>query len=100
MAETVGDVCDEAVGVAFGVAEQTVYGADDDFDQVDVFPFVEATDVVGVGYFAFVENQVDGAGMVFDKEPVADVFAFAVDRQGLAVADVVDEERYSFSGNW
>ena len=34
MAGTVGDVGDEAVGVAFGVAEQTVYGADDDFDQV------------------------------------------------------------------
>ena len=32
--------------------------------------------------------------MVFDKEPVADVFSLAVDRQGLTVAGVVDEERY------
>ena len=30
--------------------------------------------------------------MVFDEEPVADVLSLAVDGQGLALADVVDEE--------
>ena len=30
--------------------------------------------------------------MVFDEEPVTDVLSLAVDGQGLALADVVDEE--------
>ena len=80
------------------MAEQAVHGLDDDFYQVDVFPFVEAADVVCVGHFAFMENQVDGAGVVFHIEPVAHVLAFAIDRKGLAVADVVDEQRYQFFG--
>lgn len=39
------------------------------------------------------EDQVDGAGVVFDVEPVADILALAIDRQRPAVADVVDEQR-------
>ena len=38
------------------MAEQAVHGLDDDFYQVDVLPFVEAADVVGVGYLAFMED--------------------------------------------
>ena len=80
------------------MAEQAVHGLDDDFYQVDVFPFVEAADVVRVSHFAFMENQVDGAGVVFHIEPVAHVLAFSIYRKGLAVADVVDEQRYQFFG--
>ena len=78
---------------AFGVAQEPIDGADDDFNQVDVLPFVESADIVGFGDAAFVEDQVDGAGVVFDVEPVADVLAFAVNGQRSAVADVVDEQR-------
>ncbi len=65
------------------------------------FPLVEATDVVGLGHAAVVEYRVDGPGVVLDVEPVADVFAPAVDRQRPAVADVVDEQGYELlRGNW
>ncbi len=84
--------------MAFGVAEQTVYGADDHLDEVDVLPLVEAADVVGLGHAASVEDQVDGAGVVFDEEPVAHVLALAVDGQRLAVADIVDEQRDELFG--
>ena len=90
---TVGDVGDELLAFAFGVAQEPIDGADDDFNQVDVLPFVESADIVGFGDAAFVEDQVDGAGVVFDVEPVADVLAFAVNGQRSAVADVVDEQR-------
>jgi hypothetical protein len=39
-----------------------------------------------------VENGVDGTGVVFHIEPVTDVFPFAVNGEGFAVADIVDEE--------
>ena len=98
MSLAVGYISNEVEGIAFRVSQEAVHRLDDDLDQVDVFPFVEAADVVRVGHFAFMENQVDGAGMVFHIEPVADVLAFSIDRKGLAVADVVDEQRYQFFG--
>ena len=93
MAEAVGNVCDEVEIFAFFSTEESVNGIDDDLDDVDVLPLVEATDVVGFCHFALMEDEVDGTGMVFYKEPVAHVFALAIDRQRLAVADVIDEER-------
>ncbi len=98
MAEAVGYVGDEFVAVAFGIAEQSVNGLDNDFDDVDVLPLVEASNVVGLGDFAFVEYRVDGAGVVDDIEPVAHVFPLAVDRKRLAVTDVVDEQRNELLG--
>ena len=54
---TVGDVGDELLALAFGVAQQPIDGADDDFNQVDVLPFVESADIVGFGDAAFVMNS-------------------------------------------
>ncbi len=94
MAETVGDVCDERVAVAFGITEQAVDSLDDYLDDVDVLPLVEASDIVGLGNLPFVEDKVNGAGMILDIEPVAHVLPLAVDGERLAVADVVDEQWY------
>ena len=98
VALAVGDVGDEAVGVAFGVSEQAVDGADYYPYQVDVLPFVEASDVVGLGGGATVEYEVDGAGVVLDIEPVAHVIAASVDGKRAPMADVVDEEGDEFFG--
>ena len=98
MPGTVGDVGDEVHVLTFAASQQAVDGSDDDPDDVDVFPLVEATYVVGLGCGAFVEDEVDGTGMVFDVEPVAYVIAFSIDGQGFAMADVVDEKGYEFLG--
>ena len=98
MPGSVGDVGDEVDVFAFLAPELPVNGSDDDPDDVDVFPLVEATYVVGFGYFAFMEDEVDGAGVVFDVEPVAYVLAFTVDGERLAMAYVVDEKGYEFLG--
>ena len=45
-----------------------------------------------------VEDSVDGAGVVFDVEPVAHVFALTVNGERLAMAYVVDEERDELLG--
>ena len=56
MAFAVGYVGNEVEGVTFGMSQEAVHRLDDDLDQVDVLPFVEAADVVGVGYLAFMED--------------------------------------------
>ena len=93
MARTVYYVGNQIQILALRAAQQTIDRLDDDLDQIDVFPLVESADVVGLGHFATMENQVDGPCVVLDVEPIADVLAFAVDGQRLAVADVVDEQR-------
>ena len=96
MARTVRNVGDEAVRIAFGIAQDTVHGLDDDLDKVDVLPLVETADVVGLGHLALVEDEVDRPRVVLHIQPVAHVLALAVYRKGLAVADIVDEQGYQF----
>ena len=98
VAGTVGDVGDEIEVGTFGTSQQAIDGGDDHLDDVNVFPLIETTDVVGFGRLSLVVNQVDGAGMVFHIKPVAHVFALAVDGERLPMADVVDEERNEFFG--
>ena len=96
-----GAVCHigyQVFGRAFRIAQKPVDCFDYDFYKVDVFPFVESSDIIGVGYFTFVENQVYGAGVVFNKQPVAYIFSFAVYRKWFAVAYVVYEQRYQLFG--
>ena len=98
MASTVCDVGDQVHVGTFGATQQAVDGINQDLDEIDVLPFVEATDVVGLSDFALVEDEVDCTGMVHHIEPVAHVLALAIDRQRLAVTDVVDEQRYQLLG--
>ena len=94
MSKAVGNIGDQVHVLAFLASEQTVNGVDDHLDDVDVLPFVESADVVGLCHFALMEDEVDGSCVVFHKQPVAHVLALAIYGQWLAVADVVDEQRY------
>ena len=96
MAEAVGNVCDEVEIFAFFATEESVNGIDDDLDDVDVLPHDTATAVVDSRYLPLMEAEVNATGMVFYKEPVAYVLALAIDREGLSVANVVDEQGYQF----
>ena len=90
----VGHVGDQVHVLALGASEQAVHRPDQHPHDVDVLPLVEAPDVVGLGDSALVEYQVDRPRVVLHVEPVAHVLALPVDRKRLAVAYVVDEQRY------
>ena len=98
VAGAVGDVGDEVEIGVFGAAEQAIDGAHHKANDVDVAPFVEPAYIIGVGHGALVIDEVDGASVVHHIEPVAYVFAFAVDGEGTTVADVVDEQRDELLG--
>ena len=65
MALAVSNVGYEVEVSAFWTAEKAIHSVDDDLNDVDILPFVETADVVGVSHLAFVKNKVDGAGVVF-----------------------------------
>lgn len=96
MSETVRNVCNQVHILSFGTSKKTVNGIDNHFDDVNVFPFVEAADIICLSNFSFVENQVNSPGMVFNEKPVANVLTLAIDREWLAVADIIDKERNQF----
>ena len=88
VAFSVGDVFDEG----FRLFERLEDGLDD----VDVAALVVAADVVDFADAAFANDEVDGGAVVFDVEPVADVFARAVNRELFVREGVDDHERDEF----
>ena len=96
MTGTVGNVGYQVQAVPLWIAQQTVNGLDDNLYNVNVLPFVETADVVCLVYLTVVEYHVDGTGMVNNIEQVAHVLALAIDRQWLAVTDIVNEQRDEF----
>ena len=85
MALAVGDVLDEA----FGLAELF----EDSLDDVDVGTLIVAADVVDLADAALLQDQVNRMAVVLDVEPVADVLAIAVNRQLLVGQRVDDHQR-------
>ena len=55
--------------------------------------FVPAADVVNLANLSRFEYAANGAAMVFDVEPVADLLSIAVHRQGLAGERIDDHQR-------
>ncbi len=58
---------------------------------MDVHPFVVAAYIVGFARNAFVPDGVHGAYVIAYKQPVADVFAFAIYRDGFLIDDLADD---------
>ena len=73
-------VCYQVHVFSFLASQQTVHGLDYYLDDVDVLPFVETANVVGLGHFPLMEDKVDGTGVVYHVQPVAHVLALAVYR--------------------
>ena len=99
VAGAIGDVGDLglvrlAVGARGLLPEQ---GADRLHD-LDVRFFVHPADVVGLAGAALVQHEPDGAGVVLDIEPVADLHAVTVDRQRFALEGVEDHQRDQLFG--
>ncbi len=85
VALAVSDMLDEV----FGLAELLEDGLDD----VDVGALIVAADVVNLADAALLQDEVDGAAVILDIEPVADVLAVAVDWQLLVGQRVDDHQR-------
>ena len=98
MAEAVGDIGDQSERVPFRIPENTIDGFNHYLDKINVFPLIEASDIIGFSYLTLMENKINGTGVIFDIEPIADIFALAINRKRLAVADIIDEQRNQFLG--
>ena len=92
MAGAVGDEADQAVVRGAGRVHPVQMRADG-ADDLQVGALVVAADVVALADPALLQHQPQGAGMVLDIEPVADVVAGAVDRQRLARQTLEDHQR-------
>ena len=67
-------------------------------NELNILTFVITSDVVTLPYPALGQDGVQGLSVVFDVEPVADVFALAVDGYRLASEAFEDDDRDQFFG--
>src|SRR5258708_7757180 len=99
VARAVFDKSDElAVWHSGVVRAQLVQQITNGADNLEVPFFASPTDVVGFPDSALGEHRANGAAVILDVKPVANVFAVAVDRERLAGARVQDHERNKLLG--
>ena len=70
-------------------------GADGAHD-INIFALVVATDIVGLTALTFGRHFIERAGVIFHIQPVADLFAVAVDRQRFPGEGIEDSQRNEF----
>src|SRR5579864_398093 len=93
----VGDKRDERL-VGARPRAKLIQDQADALDDIDVAALVAAPDIVFLADPASRHNEVEGASVVVDIEPVAHVLALAIDRQRLAVDGVENDERNELLG--
>lgn len=93
MTKTVGHISDEVEVCTLRTAEEAINSSDDSLDDIYILPLVEASNIVGLGNGSVVEDGIDGTRVIHYIQPVAHVLALAIDRERLAMANVVDEQR-------
>ena len=98
VAFSIGHEGDEIGGFVFGPPELLRGERAEEPHEVEVAPFVAAADVVGRSVLPFMEDAVDGGSVVAHPQPVAYVFASAVNGNGPAVPDLPDHHGYEFFG--
>ena len=62
-------------------------------DDFEIGSLIMAANIIDVTNFAVMNNPVNSAAMIFDIEPVPDVFAFTVDRQLLIAQRIGNHQR-------
>ncbi len=92
MTEAIGDELDEG--------RRFLQLLEDVVDDLEILQFGIGADVVDFAGGAFQQDGEDGAAMIVDVDPIADVQAVAVDREGSSASARVIMRGMSFSGNW
>ncbi len=98
MPGAVGHVGNQLRRGAFGSIQFLIHNPAEQLNQINVFPFVKAANVVRFAESSVMENRVDGAGMIDHKQPVANVFALAVHGQGFVLLNVMNHQRNQLFG--
>ena len=97
MSRTVGHISDlTGITGAVGLRPQFVQQLANRVHDFDVGLLIPATHVVGLAQPACLQYPTDGAAMVFDIQPIADLHAIAIHRQRFARQRVDDHERDQF----
>ena len=97
MAQAVRHVLDQLFADAL-ILQAVMQLLDDSLDDEDVGALVMAADIVNFAVLAAVGNHINGFAVVHDIQPVTDLHTIAVNRQGLVVLGVVDEQRNQLFG--
>ena len=110
MTETIGNIGNQIQVCSLWATKESIDSCDNGLDDINILPLVEATNVVCFCNSSIVEDGVDSACMIHYIQPVTNILALTIDREGFAMADVIYEEgnellwgtgkEYSCWSNW
>ena len=98
MAGSVLNKSNQSTGVASECWPELVDDVANQLDNTDIGPLVVSTDVVRIAVCASGDDLPEGFAVVGHIEPIAHVHAVAINRDGLAIQDLLYDDRDEFLG--
>ncbi len=92
------DEGNELTRVATEIGSEFVDQIANEFNDMDVGPFVVAADVVSLAGSAALQNLPERFRVITNKEPVTDVHAVAINRKRFAMDEILDNDRNELFG--
>ena len=97
MTETIGNIGNQIQVCSLWATKESIDSCDNGLDDINILPLVEATNVVCFCNSSIVEDGVDSACMIHYIQPVTNILALTIDREGVCDGkDVIYEEWNGF----
>src|SRR5690606_25220728 len=88
----VGYKGNQLLGGPFCATQFSVHNLAQQPDDVNIFPLVKSTDIIGLSHLAVVENLINRRSVVLHIQLVLYILTFSIYRQWLIVFGVVDRK--------
>lgn len=93
MTKAISNICNQIQVGTLWTTEEAINSLNDTMDDINIFPLVKTTDIVGLCNGSVMEDGVDGTNMIYYIQPVAYVFVLAIDRKWFTMKDVINKKR-------
>ena len=71
--------------------KKSIYGLDNNMNNIYILPFVKTTNIVGLSNFPFMEDDINRTCVILHIKPVTHILTLTIYWQCLTLTDVIDK---------
>ena len=90
MSSTVSNISYQIYISTLRTSKESINRINQNFDNINVLPLVETTNIIGLCYLAIMEDGIYSTSVINNIQPVAHILTLTIHRQRFTVADIIN----------